>query len=101
MSTLINASIRVDKLPKEKFVKGKDGAVYYNLTISISDETRFGNNVALMDSQTKDERDAKKPKNYLGNGKVIWTEGTVTLAEKEEEKISGFRPEAATEDLPF
>tara|TARA_R110000744_G_scaffold89521_5_gene173968 strand:+ start:2909 stop:3202 length:294 start_codon:yes stop_codon:yes gene_type:complete len=97
MSTLINASIRVDKLPKEKFVKGKDGAVYYNLTISISDETRFGNNVALMDSQTKDERDAKKPKNYLGNGKVVWTEGTVTLAEKEEEKI----PEAATEDLPF
>tara|TARA_R110000765_G_scaffold70681_1_gene137051 strand:+ start:444 stop:749 length:306 start_codon:yes stop_codon:yes gene_type:complete len=101
MSTLINASIRVDKLPKEKFVKGKDGAVYYNLTISLGDETRFGNNVALMDSQTKDERDAKKPKNYLGNGKVIWTDGNVTLAEKEEEKISGFRPEAATEDLPF
>jgi hypothetical protein len=98
MSTLINASIRVDKLPKEKFVKGKDGAVYYNLTISISDETRFGNNVALMDSQTKDERDAKKPKNYLGNGKVVWTEGTVTLAEKEEDaKI----PASVEEDLPF
>ena len=98
MSTLINASIRVDKLPKEKFVKGKDGAVYYNLTISLSDETRFGNNVALMDSQTKDERDAKKPKNYLGNGKVVWTDGTVTLAEKEEDaKI----PEAVEEDLPF
>ena len=98
MSTLINASIRVDKLPKEKFVKGKDGAVYYNLTISLGDETRFGNNVALMDSQTKDERDAKKPKNYLGNGKVIWTEGTVTLAEKEEDaKI----PASVEEDLPF
>jgi len=97
MSTLINASIRVDKLPKEKFVKGKNG-VYYNLTISISDETRFGNNVSLMDSQTKDERDAKKPKNYLGNGKVVWTEGTVTLAEKEEDaKI----PASVEEDLPF
>ena len=33
MSAIINASIRVDKLPKEKFVKGKDGAVYYNFTI--------------------------------------------------------------------
>ena len=98
MSTLINASIRVDKLPKEKFVKGKDGAVYYNLTISVSDETRFGNNVALMDSQTKEERDAKKPKNYLGNGKVVWTDGTVTLAEKEEDaKI----PASVEEDLPF
>ena len=97
MSTLINASINIAKLPKEKFVKGKNG-VYYNLTISISDETRFGNNVSLMDSQTKDERDAKKPKNYLGNGKVVWTEGTVTLAEKEEDaKI----PTSVEEDLPF
>jgi len=97
MSTLINASINIAKLPKEKFVKGKNG-VYYNLTISISDETRFGNNVSLMDSQTKDERDAKKPKNYLGNGKVVWTEGTVTLAEKEEDaKI----PASVEEDLPF
>ena len=43
MSTLINASIRVDKLPKEKFIKGKDGAVYYNLTISVQDDTRYGN----------------------------------------------------------
>ena len=33
MSALINYSIRVDKLPKEKFVAGKDGAVYLNLTI--------------------------------------------------------------------
>jgi len=55
MSVLMNASIRVDKLPKEKFIKGKDGAVYYNLTISIQDETRFGNNVAITDSQTREE----------------------------------------------
>ena len=34
MGAILNASMRVDKLPKEKFVKGKDGAVYYNFTIS-------------------------------------------------------------------
>ena len=39
MSTLINANINIAKLPKEKFVKGKDNNVFYNLTISISDET--------------------------------------------------------------
>ena len=70
MSTLIDASIRVDKLPKEKFVKGKDGAVYYNLTIAVNDDTRYGNNVAIMDAQTKEEREVKKAKTYLGNGKV-------------------------------
>ena len=73
MSAIINASIRVDKLPKEKFIKGKDGAVYYNLTISLNDDTRYGNNVAIMDSQTKEEREAKAQRNYLGNGKVVWT----------------------------
>ena len=99
MSTLITGSIRVDKLPKEKFVKGKDGAVYYNLTISVQDETRFGNNVAFMDTQTKEERDAKVAKNYLGNGKVVWTDGNVKLAEREEEAA---KVEATADaDLPF
>ena len=105
MSTLINASIRVDRLPKEKFVKGKDGAVYYNLTISVQDETRYGNNVAIMDSQTKEEREAKMAKTYLGNGKVVWTDGTVTLAEKEEKLdiISGTESAHVVEkgDMPF
>ena len=100
MSTLITGSIRVDKLPKEKFVKGKDGAVYYNLTISVQDETRFGNNVAFMDSQTKEERDAKVAKNYLGNGKVVWTDGNVKLAEREEEAPAPIE-ETDNTDLPF
>ncbi len=97
MSTLITGSIRVDKLPKEKFIMGKDGAVYYNFTISVQDETRYGNNVAFMDSQTKEERDAKVQKTYLGNGKVVWTDGSITLAEKEEAKVEA----TADADLPF
>jgi|TARA_B100001175_G_scaffold310921_1_gene314629 hypothetical protein len=105
MSVLINASMRVDKLPKEKFIKGKDGAVWYNVTISVSDETRFGNNVAITDSQTKEERDAKKPKTYLGNGKVVWTDGNVVLAEKEntDHIVAGTESAYVKEksDLPF
>ena len=99
MSTLIVGSIRVDKLPKEKFIKGKDGAVYYNLTISVGDETRYGNNVSFTDSQTKEERDAKVAKTYLGNGKVVWTDGTVKLAEKEEQVVVPVDEQSG--DLPF
>jgi hypothetical protein len=85
MSALINVSLRVDKLPKEKFVQGKDGAVYYNFTVAVNDESnQWGQNVSLTDSQTKEEREAKKPKSYLGNGNVIWTNGTIQLAEKKE-----------------
>ena len=99
MSAIINGSIRVDRLPKEKFIKGKDGAVYYNFTIAVQDETRYGNNVAFMDSQTKDERDAKVQKTYLGNGKVVWTDGTVKLAEREEQVAVAVDEQSG--DLPF
>jgi len=99
MSALINVSLRVDKLPKEKFVQGKDGAVYYNFTVAVNDESnQWGQNVSLTDSQTKEEREAKKPKSYLGNGNVIWTNGTIQLAEKKE----GVATKEVVEDgLPF
>jgi hypothetical protein len=96
MSAIINYSLRVDKMPKEKFVAGKDGAVYVNLTMSINDETKFGNNAAVFVSQTKEENQEKKPKNYLGNGKVVWNNGTIVNAEKDvKEEVA----EAA--DFPF
>jgi len=98
MSAIINGSIRVDRLPKEKFVKGRDGAVYYNFTIAIQDETRYGNNVAFMDSQTKEEREAKMAKTYLGNGKVVWiSPDGVKLAERDDQP----QVEAVSDDLPF
>ena len=108
MSLLINASVRVDKLPKEKFIKGKDGRVYYNMTISVSDESRFGNNVWIYDSQTKEEREAKKNKHTLGNGKVVWEDGSVCVAKKEEKPdtehiVAGTEDAYKKEkqDLPF
>ncbi len=98
MSALINVSLRVDKLPKEKFVQGKDGAVYYNFTVAVNDESnQWGQNVSLTDSQTKEEREAKKPKFYLGNGNVIWTNGTIQLADK---KVEDNAKEVES-DLPF
>jgi hypothetical protein len=97
MSALINFSLRIDKLPKEKFVIGKDGAVTYYGTMSINDETnQFGQNAAITDSQTKEEREAKKPKTYLGNGKVVWSDGKITNATKTE-KVA----ELVESDLPF
>lgn len=84
MSTLINLSLRVDQLPKEKFVAGKDGKVYYNFTVAVNDEAnQFGQNVSAYDSQTKEEREAKKSKSYIGNGNVVWTDGNIKAIKKE------------------
>jgi hypothetical protein len=99
MSALINLSLRVDKLPKEKFVSGKDGAVYYNFTIGVNDDSnQYGQNVSATDSQTKEEREAKKPKTYLGNGNVVWTDGNIKVADK---KVEATAKELVEDNLPF
>ena len=98
MSAIINVSLRVDKLPKEKFVSGKDGAVYYNFTVGVNDEpNQYGQNVSLTDSQTQEEREAKKAKVYLGNGNVVWTDGNIKTAPKKEKASSA----TVESDLPF
>lgn len=98
MSALINLSIRVDQLQKQKFVAGKDGKVYYNFTIAVNDEAnQFGQNVSAYDSQTKEEREAKKAKLYIGNGNVIWNDGKITTVKKEQTATA---TEVAS-DLPF
>jgi hypothetical protein len=104
MSNLSDATIRVDLLPKEKFVIGKknekgETPVYLTIQISTSDETnQFGQNVTVTVPQTKEERDAKKPKSYLGNGKVFWTDGNIKLADKKQEVSS---KELVEDSLPF
>ena len=100
MGAIINYSLRVDKLPKEKFIAGKDGAVYVNLTMSVNDETRYGNNASVMINQTQEERESKKPRTYIGNGQVAWTDGNIVKAEREEAK-EVVTQEAETSDLPF
>ena len=101
MSTLINASIDVTKIDKSKLYNGK----YLNLTISINDQTdTYGNNVGLTESQTKEERDLKTSKRYIGNGKVVYTNGEVKVAEKQEKPLQTASQKFAQQeesDLPF
>ena len=102
MAGLLNISINVADLPKEKFVQGKKGT-YYNFTVSVNDETnQYGQNVSVYDSQTKEEREAKKKKLYIGNGKVVWTDGQLTTVEKAEE-VEVVEPQEvkASDGLPF
>ena len=86
MSTIINASIDVTKIPKESLIKGKKGT-YANITMFINDETRYGNNASVAMSMSKEEREEGKEKIWLGNGRVVFTEGEVKIAEKEGEPM--------------
>lgn len=93
MSTLISGSIDLTKIDKSKLKDGK----YLNVQISVNDTTdNYGNNVAITVNQTKEEREAKEKKTYLGNGKVVWTDGVVKTAEKVEAQT-----ETKNDPLPF
>jgi hypothetical protein len=74
MATLISASINLSKLDKTKIVRGKDGSQYYDLTISVNDtKNDYGQDVSIYDKQSKEQREAKEKKTFLGNGKIFWS----------------------------
>ena len=100
MSAIINFSINLESIPKELIIKAKKG-YYINLTAFVNDETKFGNNASIVLAQDKEDREAEKPKTYIGNGKVVWvSEDGVTTAEREQDVAT---PQVAEEsgDLPF
>ena len=99
MSAITNFSINLDAIPKELIVKGKKGS-YINLTMFQNDETKYGNNASISISQSQEDREAKNPKVYLGNGKVVWvSEDNVSTAEREDAAVSN--DESDSNDLPF
>ncbi len=82
-------------------IKGRDGK-YKNYTISISDFTNeYGQNISMYDEQTEEERSAKTPKKYIGNGKVFWTDGKVSVATKDSKETAKQEVSADSDDLPF
>jgi len=82
MSSIVSASIDLTKIEESKIIE-KNGKRWLNLTISINDTTdTYGNNASVSINQSVEERTAKAPKTYLGNAKVIWTDGKIIIAEK-------------------
>jgi len=94
MSAIINASIDLSKIDSSRIFE-KDGRKWLSLSISVNDETNYGNNVGISIAQSKEEREAKQPKTYLGNGRVLWNSGTIVNAEKQEQEVD------TSKDLPF
>ena len=83
MATIVSASIDLAKIDKSTIVEGKNGAKYVNFTVALNDETNdWGKNVSVYHTQSKEQRDAKEQRQYVGNGKVVWTDGTVNVAER-------------------
>ena len=102
MAGIIKTSINLSLIPKDKIIIGKKGK-YLPITITLNDEVdQFGNQGPVVVEQTKEERDAKAPKTYLGNVKVVWTDGNnVNTAPRDNNSAPATAPAATEEDLPF
>ena len=102
MASIIKTSINLNNIPKDKIFVGKKGK-YLPITITINDELdQFGNQGPVVVEQTKEERDAKAPKTYLGNVKVVWSNGqNVDPAPRDNQSAPAAPVAAPADDLPF
>ena len=102
MAGIIKTSINLNSIPKDKIIQGKKGK-YLPITITVNDEPdQFGNQGPVIVDQTKEEREAKEPKTYLGNVKVVWTNGdNVAAAPRGDAPQSQSKVNVEKEDLPF
>ena len=76
------------------------------LTISINDTTNnYNQNVSAFVAQTKEQREAKTNKFYVGNGRTVWTDGKIQAFEYKkdtgQERKDESDKQADETDLPF
>ena len=102
MASIIKTSINLSEIPADKIITGKKGK-YLPITITINDETdQFGNQGPVVVAQSKEEREAKQKKIYLGNVQVVWTNGdNVSAAPRSDQPAQAVAAPAPADDLPF
>ena len=89
----------LETLAKTVKAKGEKGV---KITISINEKSdQFGQNVSSFVAQSKEEREAKKPRYYVGNGRVNWTDGVIKVADKTSSAPLDSAPANESDDLPF
>ena len=77
MASLIQCSLDLSKVAEDVLKDGK----YLQITIAVNDETQFNNNCGIFISQSKEDREGGVAREYIGNGRLVWTDGKITVAE--------------------
>lgn len=94
---IINGSINLSKIDKTKITVSKSGDKWYNLTINVNDtKDQYDHDVSITDSQTKEQRESKTPRVFIGNGKIAW-QGQAKAAKPETPATETYHED----DLPF
>lgn len=100
LKQIISISFDVKSLDKAKFVNHKNGKTYCSLTVFLNHTPdQYGNDCSVAQGQTKEERERKEKQNFVGNGKVVWTDpelqGAITTSTEQESLNNN------SQNLPF
>lgn len=67
---MIKISIDLNKITKSKIKSHTNGAKYYDIIVDTRQTPdNYGNTHTVYEGMTKEEREARTPKNYIGSGK--------------------------------
>ena len=70
MGKIISCSICLTDIPKAAITEASNGKKYLNFVVDEKRETdQYGKTHSVYIQQSKDQRESKEPKTYIGNGK--------------------------------
>lgn len=101
MDFILKANICFSDVPKTKLSKGKNNKLYGNIIITpLKEPDQFGNTCSVYMSQTKDERQNKEKRVFIGNATFI-KEPTL-VDDQPEQPYASSKPDNSDDDgLPF
>jgi len=106
MASLNSVYIKLDTLKQITYTLEVKGLNCVELTIAVNDEVNnYNQNVSAFVAQTKEQKEAKTKKFYIGNGRTVWTDGKIQAFEYKkdsgQEKKAKSDKQADETDLPF
>jgi len=101
---MISCSICLSDIPADKITVGKNGKKYFNFCVdSRREPDQYGQTHTMYVNQSKDERAAKQPKQYIGNGKEFVFDQNQQAQTRPQQQYAApvSAPLMVNDDMPF
>jgi hypothetical protein len=81
------------------FIRKFGDAKGVEITVEIKDEpNKYGQNVTAYVSQSKEDKERKMPRQWVGNGNTFWTDGKITEIRRQPKQNN---QSGESDDLPW
>lgn len=98
MAELINVSLCVSDIPRDKIFVAENGKKYISISVSeLREADRYENTHCVFMRQSKEERERRDDRVYVGRGRAV----VFRPAEPTPDQVADLPVARDTEDLPF